>query len=177
MVRPGSILALDRGMPRANRSLQPGALFHVFNRGVERRSIFLEDRDRGEFLRILARLDRLEGFDCKTVAYCLMGNHFHLVIQDNNCQLSQAIGWLCLTYARNFNMRHERDGPLFRGRFKSVRIESADQLSRVIDYVHLNPLKDDFVSDPVDWLWSSYRFYKQIEVFPTWMSSVEDLKI
>jgi putative transposase len=154
-------------MPKINRWLEPGAVFHVMNRGVEGRTLFVDDRDRLRFMGLLREMQ--DSYQCRVLAYCLMGNHFHLVMADHGCHLSKAIRILSLKYALRFNMRHGRDGPLFRGRFKSVRILSEDQLKAVIEYIHFNPLKDGFVKNPIDWDWSSYKFYENQEAFPRWL--------
>lgn len=156
-------------MPRGNRWLEPGAIFHVMNRGVEHRSIFADKTDFEVFLKLL--VESSQEFSLSVIGYCLMDNHFHLVVKDHSCKLSKMLRALSLKYVINFNRRHERDGPLFRGRFKSVRILSEEQLTRVIEYVHNNPAKAGLVSQPPQWQWSSSQYYTGLAQFPAWLAS------
>ena len=154
-------------MPRINRWLEPGAIFHVMNRGVDRVDIFWDDDDRRVFLKILEKVS--VDFQCVILAYCLMGNHFHLLLRDEECSLSEMLRALSLKFVRHINLIHMRDGPLFRGRFKSVRVTTDEQLRSVIDYIHFNPLKDGFVQTARDWNWSSLRYYEDPDLMPDWM--------
>ena len=102
-------------MARPLRVEFPDAAYHVMARGNERRSVFRDDVDRRRFLATLGEL--VERFGVRVHAYCLMPNHYHLLLDTPQANLSQAIGWLQVTYTVRFNCRHRRSGHLFQGRF------------------------------------------------------------
>ena len=114
-------------------------LYHVMARGIERRSIFLDDKDRWHFLDLLSKLP--ERFRVIVHAYVCMESHYHLILQTPDANLSQAMQWLNVSYSAWFNARHNRNGPLFQGRFKSVGIENMAWAHECSVYVHLNPLR------------------------------------
>lgn len=117
------------------------AWHHVMNRGVDRTATFRDDRDRAVFEQVLAQL--VDQTSVEVHAACLMTNHFHLVLHCPSGGLSPFMQQLTSNYAQYFNDVHHRDGPLFRGRFRSVLITSERQLTNTVVYVHRNPI--DFV--------------------------------
>ncbi|MBI3261279.1 transposase [Candidatus Berkelbacteria bacterium] len=168
-------------MPRRREVLATNEIYHVFNRGVEKRTIF---ENRQEYLRFLlllqfyqrihrhqfsrlthrARLDvihKQEGIPrVEIICYCLMPNHFHLLIKqltDNG--VSHFLKTVSDGYAKYFNKVHQRVGPLFQGKFKAVRIEDGSQLLHVSRYIHLNPFVSSLTKTPGEYPWSSYREY------------------
>ena len=149
-------------MARKLRLQYPGAVYHVMNRGDRRESIFLDDQDRWRFLEALR--ETCEKTVWQVHAYCLMPNHFHLVIETPQANLIAGMKWLLGTYTSRFNRRHKLFGHLFSGRYKSLIVdESGDgYLRTVCDYVHLNPVRARLLSDeqPLsDYPWSSYGAY------------------
>ena len=142
-------------MARPLRIEFPGALYHVTSRGNERRPIFRSDRDRRAFLGFLAIAIRRFGWS--VMAWVLIGNHFHLVIQTPEPNLSRGMQWLNGSYAGWFNHRHERSGHLFQGRFKALLIEKESYFTEVLRYVVLNPVRAGIVQRPEAYRWSSYR--------------------
>ncbi|MFV0307689.1 MAG: transposase [Desertimonas sp.] len=144
-------------MPRHPRVDWAGAVHHVMNRGVDRAAIFFGDEDRIEFGRRLAACH--EQFGLSTLAYCLMDNHYHLVVRSPTGDLSAAMQHLGTSYVRHTNDRLGRDGPMFRGRFTSIPVTTESYLRQVVRYVHLNPLDLNGVSQPHSYRWSSYRAY------------------
>jgi REP element-mobilizing transposase RayT len=135
-------------MARRPRDDAPGAAHHVMLRGIERSPIFLDDADREDFLRRLARLITELGFLC--FAWVLMPNHVHLVIRSGPVRISRLMARLGTGYARYFNERHERVGHLFQNRFRSRRaIDDADLMGLVL-YVTRNPLEAGLVADPLE---------------------------
>lgn len=129
-------------MPRHRRapgSLEPGQFYHVTNRGVERRAIFTSDLDRIVFLSLLAEACLTNGVVCH--AFCLMSNHFHLVVEDPRGTLSQMMHHLGFCYARYFNDTYRRGGPLFESRFCAELIDSAAYFHDAVAYVLLNPVR------------------------------------
>jgi len=117
----------------------PGAWYHVMNRGIERRSVFFDDDDRRRLLRLLAGME--EQFGVEVHAYCLMNNHYHLALHTPEANLSRAMRWLGQSYTQGFNRRHDRVGPLFQGRFKSIPVDPENWLTELSVYIHLNPLR------------------------------------
>lgn len=132
-------------MARQRRDDAPGVAHHVMLRGVERRAIFVDDADREDFLRRLAKLALELGF--RVFAWALMSNHVHLVVRSSHVHLSRLMARLGTGYARRFNERHARVGHLFQNRYRSRRaIDDADLLGLVL-YATRNPLKHGLVPD------------------------------
>lgn len=144
-------------MSRRPRLDGEGAVHHVMNRGVNRQQIFFGDVDRVEFGRLLAAIHAR--FGVCTLAYALMGNHYHLLLRTPDGGLSDAMHHLALNYVRRTNARIGRDGPLFRGRFHSIRVTTDAYLAHAARYIHRNPLAIVGVDHPSDHRWSSYRTY------------------
>jgi REP element-mobilizing transposase RayT len=121
------------------RIICPGAWHHITSRGIERRPIFKDDRDRRHFLELLEEL--VERFGVTLHAFVLMGNHYHLLLELGKPNLSRAIQWLNLSYSVWFNRRHRRCGYLFQGRFKSVVVDPVGWGLGMSAYIHLNPAR------------------------------------
>ncbi len=144
-----------------------GALHHVTCRGNERRPIFHTDRDRETFLELLA--EAVKRFRWSVTVWVLMTNHFHLVVQTHEANLSRGMQWLNGTYADWFNRRHDRCGHLFQGRFKSFIIDQETYFAEVLRYVVLNPVRAEMVARPEEYRWSSYRATAGLEAAPEWL--------
>ena len=127
------------------------------NRGVDRQPVFFNDADRLDFGRQLAWIHESTGGT--VLAYCLMGNHYHLLLDMPDGTLSEAMHHLGSVYTRHVNDRLGRDGPLFRGRFHSIPVEDDAYLLTAVRYIHRNPIGLPGVSGPADHRWSSYRTY------------------
>lgn len=141
-------------MARAIRIQFPGALYHVMSRGNRRQNIFLSDRDRVLFLQILGETTKSYNLVCHS--YCLMDNHFHLLIETPEANLSDAMRRLNSNYAQKFNRLNGCDGHVLQGRYKSILVEKDSYLLEVSRYIVLNPVRAGLVSDPAHWPWSSY---------------------
>ena len=126
-------------MARALRIERPGARYHVTARGNERRNIYRNDSDRAHFLKLLAEAS--ERFALRVHAYVLMDNHFHLLVETPEANLSRTMQWINVSYGIWFNRRHDRAGHLFQGRFKSVVVETDADWQEVARYLHLNPVR------------------------------------
>ncbi len=132
-------------MPRQARLDAPGVLQHVMARGIERRDIFRDDKDRKSFLERFANI--LEETQTQCYAWALIPNHFHLLIRTGTTPLSKVMRRLMTGYAVTFNRRHRRAGHLFQNRYKSVVCEEDPYLLELIRYIHLNPLRAGLVND------------------------------
>jgi putative transposase len=141
-------------MGRPPRYFTPGGTYHVFSRGSNRGAIFRFDSDRVDFLDCLERVVRRHDLVC--LAYCLMPNHFHLVVATPDGALSDAMKALNGRYALRFNRRYGRDAHLFKNRFGAVAQLTESQLLWTLGYVVRNPLEAGLCSDPAEWMWSSY---------------------
>lgn len=154
-------------MSRPLRIEFPGAVYHVTSRGDRREAIFDDDVDRQLFMDTTgAALDRYHG--C-ALAYCLMGNHYHLVLQTRRANLSLLMRHINGVFTQVYNRRHQKTGHLFQGRFKAILIDRDAYLLEVCRYVDLNPVRAGMVTHPADWLWSSYRAHVGSEVAPVWL--------
>lgn len=142
-------------MARPLRIEYDGALYHVTSRGNERRPIFKDDADRERFLDTLAQVTEHYRWICH--AYCLMNNHYHLVVETPDGNLSKGMRHLNGVYTQSFNKSHDRVGHLFQGRFKGILVQKDSHFLEVCRYVVLNPVRARTVKWPQQWKWSSYR--------------------
>jgi putative transposase len=142
-------------MARALRARVAGGIYHVYARGNRRQAIFLDGEDFAQFLAFLD--DVVARYGWRLHAYCLMPNHYHLLVETPNNDLSAGMHRLNSLYAMWFNDRHGVDGHLFQGRFSSVLLESNWHLLELSRYVVLNPVRAGLCEHPVRWRWSSYR--------------------
>jgi putative transposase len=127
----------------------------VTSRGVDRADVFRSDLDRHLFLRELEKVVRL--FEWELLAYCLMTNHYHLVVRTPHGNLSKGMQRLNGRYAQEFNRRHGRRGHLWQGRFHSEKVRREAHLLELARYVPLNPVRAGICAQPEEWTWSSYR--------------------
>jgi REP element-mobilizing transposase RayT len=139
------------------------------NRGLSRRDIFLENQGRESFLDLLSDISRL--WKVEIFAYCLMDNHYHLLLQTPRGGLSRAMRHLDGIYTQRFNRSHHRDGPLFRGRYKAILIDAEEYFLSVVRYIHQNPVMAGVVSDMDRYRWSSQRGYLYKSERPVWLST------
>lgn len=149
-------------MPRQLRIQYEGAIYHLMNRGDRREDIFRDDADRSSFSQTLGVVCAKTGWQVH--AYCLMSNHFHLVVETPRANLVEGMKWLLGTYTMRFNRRHKLNGHLFAGRYKSLLIDEStpSYLRTVCDYVHLNPVRAGLLPKQhrlEKYRWSSYPSY------------------
>ena len=140
-------------MARPLRIEFPGALYHVTSRGNARGPIFLSDCDRFDFLCVLGEVVEQTGWQCH--AYCLMPNHYHLLVQTPEANLSRGMRQLNGLYTQRLNRRHDRVGHLFQGRFKAILVERESQLLELARSVVLKPVRAAIATDPERYRWSS----------------------
>ena len=159
-------------MPRPLRIEYPGAIYHVMSRGDRREMIFLDEIDRHCFLETLGQTCAKTGWQVH--AYVLMGNHFHVVVETPQANLSLGMKWLLGTFTQRWNRRRHAWGHLFGGRYKAQSIDerSPEYLRTACDYVHLNPVRAGLVRPEEaleEYGWSSYPAYLRPRLRPRWL--------
>ena len=160
-------------MSRPLRIEIPDGVYHVTNRGLERREVVRDDRDRRKWHELLDRTAMRRRW--RIFAWALMDNHFHLFLQTPDADLSAGMHDLQSGYASVFNRRHERRGPLFQSRFKAILVEAASHDWELTRYVHLNPVRAGAATRAEEYAWSSARFYLAPRGAPTWLAWAEVL--
>ncbi len=131
-----------------------GALYHITSRGNARQAIFLNEKDFTDFLGILNSV--VKRYHFLLHAYCLMNNHYHLLIETPEGNLSKGMRQLNGLYAQRFNQKHQRVGHLLQGRFQSILVDKDNYLLELSRYIVLNPVRAGIVKNPKDYKWSSY---------------------
>ena len=156
-------------MVRPLRIEYPGAVYHVTSRGDRREPIAKDDLDRSLFLEIVGQA--VQRFDARVWAYCLMGNHYHLVLQTREANLSRLMRQINGVYTQSFNRRHRLSGHLFQGRFKAILVDRDSYLLEVCRYVDLNPVRARMAKRPDAYGWSSYRALAGLASVPDWLDA------
>lgn len=144
-------------MPRKPRLHYSGAVYHIMSRGNNGQNVFLIEEDYKRFIDILADVKKKRPFTL--FGYCLMPNHFHLLVETNRDSASVIMQRLLTRYSLYFNWRHKRKGHAFQGRYKSILCEKDSYLKELVRYVHLNPVRAKVSQKPADWKWSGHRNY------------------
>ncbi|MDJ0734586.1 MAG: transposase [Nostocaceae cyanobacterium] len=147
-------------MPIRDVIFQAGNYYHIYNRGNNREAIFFEHQNYLFFLGLIEK--HLINKDVEIVAYCLMPNHYHLLIYLNTDNLSNLMQAFVLAYTKAINKRFNRVDSLFQGRFQATHIDSEEYLLNLSRYIHLNPVRANLVKSPQEWEFSSYCEY----IFP-----------
>ena len=156
-------------MARPLRIEFPGAIYHVTTRGDRHEQIFADDDDRRRLLDVIAKgVLRLKA---EVLAFCLMGNHYHLVVRTGQANLSRLMRHINGEYTQAFNRRHVLCGHLFQGRFKAILVDSESYFMELCRYVELNPVRAGLVRSVDEWPWSSYRAHVGHESSPKWLAT------
>ena len=155
-------------MARPLRLEFPGAFYHLTSRGNRQESIFLDDGDRRSFLDLLGKEVRQQGWVC--YAYCLMDNHYHLVMETPEPNLVRGMRRLNGVYTQAFNRRHKKVGHVFQGRYKAIVVDKENYFLELCRYVVLNPVRAKMVQRPEDWKWSSYQGTVGKLTAPEWLA-------
>ena len=156
-------------MARLLRIGYPGAWYHVMNRGAGRRYIFKNNTHRHYFLSLLE--DTQDRFHAEWYAYCLMGNHYHLLLRTPDANLQRIMRHLNGLYTQFFNRSERKDGPLFRGRYKAILVAAQSYWLQLSRYIHRNPLEAKLCKSLSQNRWSSYRAYIGEEKAPLWLTT------
>jgi putative transposase len=155
---------------RMNRPLRlefPGALYHVTARGDHHGLIFIDDADRKKWLSIMGLVS--SRFNFHVHAYCQMGNHYHVVIETIEGNLSHGMRQLNSLYSQHFNRRYERVGHVFQGRYKGILVHKDSHLLELGRYIALNPVRAGLVSQAGEWQWSHYNAAIGVSAAPEWL--------
>jgi putative transposase len=142
-------------VPRKPRLHYPGALYHVISRGNNRQATFLTDQDYQAFLTRLQKLKARVPF--RLFAYCLMPNHFHLLLEVAEEPLAKIMQRILTGYTLYFHRTHRRGGHLFQGRYKAFLCQRESYLLELVRYIHLNPVRARLAASPANWSWSGHR--------------------
>lgn len=144
-------------MPRQMRKLSQSKIYHVMIRGNEKKDIFLDDEDRERFLYTIREKNKEKKWHM--YAYCLMGNHVHLLINEGTDTISGIMQRINISYAYYFNKKYKRVGHLLQDRYRSENIEDDSYLIAAMRYIHNNPVKSGMVESALQYRWSSFKFY------------------
>lgn len=154
-------------MARPLRIEFAGALYHITSRGNERKAIYFDDADFEKFLSILGKV--CERYNWMVYAYCLMGNHYHLLLETPEANLSMGMRQLNGTFTQAINRKYQRVGHLFQGRFKAILVDKDAYLLELSRYVVLNPVRANMVQSLDDWPWSSWHVMTGKAAPPDWL--------
>jgi REP element-mobilizing transposase RayT len=156
-------------MARPLRIEYPGAFYHVTSRGNERRDIYKSQKDREKFLSYLE--SAVVRYGAVIHGYCLMSNHYHLLLETPAGNLSRIMRHINGAYTTYFNVKRKRAGHLFQGRYKAILVEADEYAAELSRYIHLNPVRATMVARPDEHPWSSYRFYIGQSRAPEWLKT------
>lgn len=154
-------------MSRPLRIQFPGALYHVTSRGDGREAIYRDDRDRVAFLSVLAQVCERSRWSCH--GYCLMTNHYHLLVETPGANLASGMRQLNGVYSQRFNRRHRRVGHVYQGRYHAILVQKESHLLELTRYIVLNPVRAGLARSAQEWSWSSYRATVGLVEVPSWL--------
>ena len=156
-------------MSRPLRLEFPGAIYHVTSRGDRRELIYRDDDDRLAQLAVIGQA--MDRFEAQVLAFCQLGNHYHLVLHTRRANLSRTMRHINGVYTQQFNRRHGLAGHVFQGRFKAVLVDRDAHLLALCRYVERNPVAAGLVADAADWPWSSYAAHVRTAAAPVWLDT------
>jgi len=155
-------------MARPLRIEYPGAYYHITSRGNERKAIFNNKSDRNSFLSYLKSANMR--YEAIVHVYCLMDNHYHLLLETPKGNLSKIMHHINGAYTTLYNVKHKRSGHLFQGRYKAILIDADSYAGELSRYIHLNPVRARMVDMPEKYTWSSYQYYVGKKKKPVWLT-------
>lgn len=144
-------------MPRQARKVSKTGIYHIMLRGINRQRVFQDDEDCCVFINSIRKVKTKSKFEL--YAYCIMGNHVHLLLREKDEPVSLIMQRVCSSFVYWYNIKHDRFGHLFQERFKSEAVENDKYLLTVLRYIHQNPVKAKIVEQIKDYRWSSYHEY------------------
>jgi putative transposase len=147
----------------------PGAFYHVTSRGNERKTVFQSNRDREKYLSYLESAH--ERYGAVIHVYCLMGNHYHLLLETPRGNLSKILHYINGAYTTYFNIKRGRSGHLFQGRYKGILVDKDEYCKELSRYIHLNPVRAGMVKAPLEYPWSSYQYFVGRDRRPKWLTT------
>ena len=154
-------------MARPLRIQYPGAFYHITSRGNERKDVFKIKKDRERFLSYLESSTKRYG--ARIHAYCLMNNHYHLLVETPEGNLSQIMRHINGAYTTYFNIKRKRSGHLFQGRYNAILVDADEYVTQLSRYIHLNPVRAGMVEEPGKHPWSSFQYYAGNNKSPGWL--------
>lgn len=154
-------------MARPLRIEYPGAFYHVTARGNEKKDIFKSQKDREKFLSYLE--SATERYGAVIHVYCLMNNHYHLMLETPQGNLSQIMKHINSSYTTYYNVKRKRAGHLLQGRYKAIIVDADEYATELSRYIHLNPVRAGIVENPEEYRWTSYRSYSGDVAAPAWL--------
>lgn len=155
-------------MARPLRIEYPGAFYHIIQRGIEKRDIFVSDKDKEKFISYFELAHKT--YTVNFHSYILMNNHYHLILETPAGNLSKVMHYLNTSYAVYFNSKYKRAGPVYQGRFKAILVEQDEYLHYLSRYIHLNPVRAGIVKSPEEYKWSSYRYFMPGQKQSGWLN-------
>ncbi len=165
LLTSGSCTSKEEYMPNRKDAFVQNGCYHIFNRGANRENIFVTDENYSFFLRLLH--SHLRKTNIEVICYCLMPNHFHLLLlQTSDITISTLMHGFLSAYTQAFNKQQERTGTLFEGRYKHLAVKKPETLLRLMMYIHLNPVKAKLALRPEEWEFSDYRSWGETEKLP-----------
>lgn len=156
-------------MARPLRIEYPGAFYHVTSRGNEQKDVFKSKKDREKFLSYLE--SAVVRYGAVIHAYCLMSNHYHLLMETPSGNLSQIMRHINGAYTTYFNIKRKRSGHLFQGRYKAILVEVDEYAAELSRYIHLNPVRAGITANPEEYVWSSFRQMIGMAETPNWLTT------
>ncbi|MFH1245352.1 MAG: transposase [Candidatus Omnitrophota bacterium] len=156
-------------MARPLRIEYPGAFYHIIQRGSVKEDIFISEQDRLRFYDYLSTMHTR--YKVRIHTYCLMNNHYHLIMETEEANLTKAVHYLNTSYTVYFNVKNKRSGHLFQGRYKAILVEADEYLHQLSRYIHLNPVRAGAAKEPEDYPYSSYKYFISTNMVLDWLDT------
>jgi putative transposase len=163
---------------------KPDAIFHIYNHAIDDYDLFYDDEDYDYFLSIFRK--NIKKVPASVYAYCLMPNHYHFLIrQDSDIEIFRLFNYSFISYAKHFNHKYSRSGPIFSSPLQHIKVEDRSYLLQLCKYIHLNPVRMELVDKPENWIYSNYNdlfsghdktlsienIFKKLTINPIWYTS------